>query len=497
MKYIAQIGTFDVENFGDLLFPFVLEKKMGNEYKIDLFSPNGGKLCFTNKKVYPISTFESKCRKNDYDAVIIGGGDVIRTDKEIFITSEFYQMSVIPSLQLWLFPIIIAKKYNIPVIFNSVGVPNDFKFEEFSLIKQILNKVDYLVVRDSEAKKALESIGLNNIKIVPDSVIAISDVISENELDVVYRNLIKTKRIPQIDDYIVFQHNSRFISDKTYYDKLISCIRYVSDKQKILLMPIGYIHDDDKVLKQIYNEKIKNVSIVNLKHKLTPLEMIAILNHSRGYIGTSMHGAVVSYSYNKPILILNMMNSKKLHGFAKISNNYECDVNNIDDFCFIYDNFFNKNKKSNLIENKQSINANFDKIKKTINSNKKSNTNFDLIDFILGLYKENDIIGSYCNNLNRLLDRNIIKWSKNGEFYEYKTNLKEFYLNISTQKNIIINSYNFEILDEKYYKFDNKILILKNTYLHVKTKDKKIKCKIEIIDDDSMANIIASTYTHR
>ena len=37
---IAQIGTFDVENFGDLLFANILEKNFA-EYDIDLFSPRG------------------------------------------------------------------------------------------------------------------------------------------------------------------------------------------------------------------------------------------------------------------------------------------------------------------------------------------------------------------------------------------------------------------------------------------------------------------------
>ena len=42
-KKVAQIGTFDVENFGDLLFPSVLEYYL-QEYEIDLFSPEGN--CF-------------------------------------------------------------------------------------------------------------------------------------------------------------------------------------------------------------------------------------------------------------------------------------------------------------------------------------------------------------------------------------------------------------------------------------------------------------------
>ena len=39
-RRIAQIGTFDVENFGDLLFPDVLKIKLGDCFDIDLFSAN-------------------------------------------------------------------------------------------------------------------------------------------------------------------------------------------------------------------------------------------------------------------------------------------------------------------------------------------------------------------------------------------------------------------------------------------------------------------------
>ena len=42
---VAQIGSFDVENYGDLLFPTVLEEELSKRIKIKelfLFSPNGG-----------------------------------------------------------------------------------------------------------------------------------------------------------------------------------------------------------------------------------------------------------------------------------------------------------------------------------------------------------------------------------------------------------------------------------------------------------------------
>ena len=58
---IAQIGTFDLENYGDLLFPIILENELRERLKdleLILFSPVGGEMPFYGKKVYPIDQIE-------------------------------------------------------------------------------------------------------------------------------------------------------------------------------------------------------------------------------------------------------------------------------------------------------------------------------------------------------------------------------------------------------------------------------------------------------
>jgi len=304
-KKIAQIGTFDVENFGDLLFPDVLKNKLGKEYMIDLFSPNGGIKPFDQNYVFSIETLEERIQSQKYDAIVIGGGDIIRTDCKICIRNDTYGYSSEPSLELWVYPILLAKKYGIPVVFNAVGVTNNFTDDEIFIVKEILNYVDYFTVRDTESQKTLERIGIFNSKIVPDTVLTIKDLYSEEELDKEYTSLIKNQTIPDLKNYIIFQHNVTNIDNQKYFNNIIKLINTVSKKNKVLLMPIGYIHDDDKILNKIYNENMSNVYIVNLEKKLTPKQMISIIKNSDGYIGTSMHGAVVSYAYSKKIMILN------------------------------------------------------------------------------------------------------------------------------------------------------------------------------------------------
>lgn len=54
---IAQIGTFDVENFGDLLFPTMIEYRFC-DCEIDLYSPvgNAAKPFESDRYVYAVSS---------------------------------------------------------------------------------------------------------------------------------------------------------------------------------------------------------------------------------------------------------------------------------------------------------------------------------------------------------------------------------------------------------------------------------------------------------
>ncbi len=457
MHKIAQIGTFDVENFGDLLFPDILKYYSKGEYEIDLYSPKGGIKCFDDKEVLPISTLSSNIKK--YDAILIGGGDLIRTDSKINIRNDIYGYTSKPSLELWAYPIMIAKKNNIPVILNAVGVTHDFELDEVALVKKILSYVDYFCVRDTEAQRTLERIGIFDSVLIPDTVLSISKFLKKEQLNEVYDNLLKEKLVPEIDEYIIIQHNSTNVDNYKYYDDLINFIRHVSKKHKILLMPIGYIHDDYKVLSKIYSEKIDNVYIVDSKRKLTPIEMISIIFNSYGYIGTSMHGGVVSSSFNKKIMFLNSMNSKKLHGFSNVINKSNLDVNDSKNLIYAYDTFFENQEKININEYIKNIDNHFKNIYKIISNHKKQvDENFvDLSSYIHYFYEQKNsrlLIGQYYID-NHYLDRMIFEYEFNDNLYTYVINSdKDCIINLYPSVNRFIYINNIEV-NSNVFSLDN------------------------------------------
>lgn len=145
---VAQIGTFDCKNFGDLLFPNVLEwhlKKRRKNVELVLFSPIGGEKPFEcGTIVHPICDLEKLHREKHFDAIVIGGGDLIRLDGG-WASQEKYDVHA-STMDLWLIPAAISEKYDIPLLWNSPGVPFPFAAEQTPLVKRALDAADYLSV---------------------------------------------------------------------------------------------------------------------------------------------------------------------------------------------------------------------------------------------------------------------------------------------------------------------------------------------------------------
>ncbi len=80
---ICQVGTFDVENYGDLLYPIVFQhmftSRGGIDEVIKLAFLEGKAPCGAGFEVANISKALSSGRKDSL-SIIVGGGDIIRCD---------------------------------------------------------------------------------------------------------------------------------------------------------------------------------------------------------------------------------------------------------------------------------------------------------------------------------------------------------------------------------------------------------------------------------
>ena len=120
MIKIAHFGTFDVDNYGDLLFPHLVEYRLP-QYDWEHISPTNNSSVF--KDSMPIISFDDAC-KNLYNAVIIGGGNIIHLldNKEtVYNFKEGFAYS-----DLWVGSAKMAMEQGIPYVLNAPGISKKF-----------------------------------------------------------------------------------------------------------------------------------------------------------------------------------------------------------------------------------------------------------------------------------------------------------------------------------------------------------------------------------
>lgn len=396
-KYnIIQIGSFDVENFGDLLFPIVLEYELKKRINIDniyLFSPNGGSMPFYKRHVYSISDLDLFCRTHKVDGIVLGGGDIIRLDQNV---TAAYQKKFFSSFSMWQYPILIAQKYNIPIIFNCPGVP--FNLEPYKhIISSTLETCPYISVRDKESRKNLHS-NPSKIKIVIDSINLIDRIYPKKDLELIFKKIKKQNHIE--DKFIILQINIAQIENNDFINELILLINTINNSFNIqvVLSPIGYVHSDHIALQQIYTKISQKNAII--KEKMSPKSMLALFSHSSGFIGTSLHGLITSNIYHIPILAINISKYSKVKGYMQLCGLENRLVEETPKITSTFQkNFFSKTDYKKLNYELKKLSKHFDNIAKIIKERIVVDNPHQIINLLENFYDfsviDNDTINQY------------------------------------------------------------------------------------------------------
>lgn len=353
MNYsVAQFGTFDINNYGDQLFPIILKyalTKRLNRVKIDLYSPLS-----TIVENQTINSIRPPFKKG-YNALILGGGDIISYSLAInSIYDKEFKKSHTAHFDCWGVPMINADA-STPIIWNAVGVPQVFYHPYSSLIQTLCSRVSYISVRDEISKKNMQHTGIAQpIELIPDTAVYLSKIFSCDYLREKIKHLVP-------ENYFIFQISPYFFSQVSVQD----WTRFIQDiethlSSKCILLPICRCHGDDEALKQINGFEM-------IEKELSIEEIAGIIASARCFIGSSLHGAVTAYSYGIPFVSLNLKHAlTKLSGFSQLINEPERNFAKLED---IENQFYlleGYRKPSQLPQLLESIEKHFDRIAEII-----------------------------------------------------------------------------------------------------------------------------------
>ncbi|MFV0465967.1 MAG: glycosyltransferase [Lachnospiraceae bacterium] len=328
---IAHFGAFNVNSFGDSLFPFAMKKELEKSVTIRsyyLFAPQENLNAYNdNKIVFDYVDFDQCMQKEKFDFIIIGGGEFLHFKEIEFKNNKDETITYEPGY-MWQKPIEYAKKYGIPYILYGAGIPYEFSEGEKRCVHSYLMDALYIGVRDRFSYNKLVAIEElhNKVRLSPDSLWTISNYYCNEELQQVRQTLFFQSDLSNnnsdcvIGNYLVLQYGT------TYETKMVAKqVEKIAHHYglKVVLLPINYSHEDLFVLQQIYKQLACETVIFD--ELLQPKEILAIISGACLFIGTSLHGSLVANCYGVTSISVDMYPTfvSKIDGYLDWTGGYD------------------------------------------------------------------------------------------------------------------------------------------------------------------------------
>lgn len=295
---IAFTGVFDIDNYGDHLFPIIFAdnlKRRHIEAELFLFSPFSGEQGFgQHQPIYALRDLEYYHKKYQFDAIVVGGGEILHF---FSFQQKNHQGEKVdyPIYETWLNPSLVGKKYGIPVIWNNPGCPFEFKGYQKYIAENLVKDVSYISVRNQFSYNEIRKLS-GNVHLSVDTAFDLPNVYPKSEL-----------KCPIGKKYVVF-HCNHYIG-KDYYDEALEELLKLSEEYEIVLLPLAYTNDDHEIAQRLYNDS--NKRFIFPDKELSMKQIVSYFAYTDLYIGVSFHGAISAFSYGNPVIAYDFFHNNK------------------------------------------------------------------------------------------------------------------------------------------------------------------------------------------
>lgn len=335
-KKIIMSGYFGFSNSGDdAILKSIIEsfKSLDPDLNIKVLSkdPDLTEREYGVAAVDRFKFFDVRKSLKASDMLISGGGSLLQ-DK----TS---------SRSIWYYLLImkLAKRYKKKVFVYSNGVGPINKIFNRNITRRVLNKVDYITLRDKDSYDFIKSIGVNNpnIKVLSDPVFNLKEASDENV----------RKKFDVNKDTVLISIRSWMDDEKLIFE-LSKFLNYLIDEGKdIVFMPMQTPRDTTISEKIVAN--LKSSKIIDEKY---PVEILMSLMKNADFIvAMRLHAMIYAIHQNLPFIGLSYdpKTETLLKDFDE-SINIDVDAINYDDLLRAYK--YIKDNREAFISNLSTIN---------------------------------------------------------------------------------------------------------------------------------------------
>ena len=350
---IGHLGTFDVENYGDLLYPIVFANLVNQQVRH--YSLLAG--VAPNEAGFETESIQSLFQNGPAGprTLVIGGGDILRTDWDL--VARHYGRSSRLSLKRLRKDIgnggalaytisknlprvdpggFFAKRFRarwmdysaagpfllhpktIPeqsaVAYISCGVPHEFPDNELDQVRETLEHASFIGLRDEQSAAKLAGINCE-LRVAPDLAVTLSDQFDHSVLIGRGRRILS--RFGVREDLPVLCFQSQPYPGFLEGDILRELRRYKERRNvEVVALPLGYCHGDHEFLQALAKQSNGMIKYAGV-HSI--VDMLSIIAASDVFVGTSLHGNVTAFSFGIPH-VFGPLPVAKAEGFLKQAN---------------------------------------------------------------------------------------------------------------------------------------------------------------------------------
>ena len=371
---ITHVGTFDVENYGDLLYPIIFRhilKKRDASLQVRHYSPTAGEAPqqagFETHSL--LSLFKGS---TEPCTLVVGGGDILRTDWDV-VASHYGTDSRVSFKGLRrsigtlnAFDYLLRRKVarrdpaafyadrfrarwmsypaagpflidtdDLPVgssvSYLSCGVPHDFNPIERSRVKRILDQARFIYLRDEQSAEKLRRAGVERaIHVAPDLAVTLSDQFNQEEQVRHGQEILSRSGVDKGRSFLCFQCKPYPGFDE---EEIIKQLKRYQERtaSSVVLLSIGYCHGDHEFLLTLAR---RSGGTLKYARAGSIVDIMGIIAASDLFVGTSLHGNVTALSFGVPHLfgplpvdkaggflsIMNLPPELKLHSWSELND---------------------------------------------------------------------------------------------------------------------------------------------------------------------------------
>jgi len=361
MITLGQLGTFDVENYGDLLYPIIFRQvlKRYNKAQVRVRAYS-----FLDGSAPQAAGFETTAMRSLFDPampppnrMVIGGGDILRTDRNM--VAEHYRrahnnhygrllrsigiINFLPYLLFKHLPLQAGHKFyskrfktrwmnhqgagpflidpddlpgNPLVCYLSCGVPHEFTAAERDTVSRTFNKADFIYLRDEQSREKLRRAGVTReMRVAPDLIVTLGDYFDHAAEAEKGRAILSQRGVDGARPVLCFQSNpySKFPDDE-----IIKELKHYRQRtgSEVVLLPLGYCHGDHIFLKRLAKKSGGDFKYIGV-HSI--YDIISVIAACSIFVGTSLHGNITAFSFGIPHLYAPLL-VDKAEGFLRVVN---------------------------------------------------------------------------------------------------------------------------------------------------------------------------------